>query len=117
MRPQTIAKVENTNRLSNALDAVLNESQTRPDISLDERANITKENLKKTDLYYYEDKESGELSGDMGVETQEAFEAKIEQLSKLDGTVAIISDNPSKYEKFKSDKIEIIPYEKRAGGE
>lgn len=119
MRSQTIAKVENTKKLSDALDAVLSTVQQDPTKTVPERANLVKERFKdETKLYYYEDPKTGDLAGDMGVESQEDFEKRLQSLSSLDGTVAIITDHPGDYTKYAKDgKVFIVPYEKRAGGE
>lgn len=118
MRSQTIAKVENTKKLGDALDAVINEAQQKPEISLKERAALVTENLKDAKLYYWENPKTGELSGDMGVTSQEELDLKIKTLSALDGTVAIISDHVGDYNKYAKDgKVMLVPYEKRAGGE
>lgn len=117
MRAQTIAKKENTNLMANALDAVINIATEHPEMPLSERSNLLNSNLKSRDLYYWEDKNTGEVFGDMKVSSSKDLETYINNLSKL-GTVGIIYTGTNKYKQFEvPGKVFTIPYEKRAGGE
>lgn len=117
MRAQTVAQVDNTNLLSNALETVLDKVQEDPNISLGNRDTIVVEELKSPKLYYYENPNNGEVIGTMSVKTTDQIVSKLDQLSKLSGKVLVITDNVGTYEKYKSDKVEVISYEKRAGVE
>ena len=119
MRSQTIAKVENTENLSIALDKAISDTQKNPNAGIKERADIIGNEIKNP-LYYYEDPKTGELSGDMNVNTDEEFDAKIQSISALDkSTIIIVEDSEvGKYKKYEvPGKVSVIPYSRRAGVE
>ena len=120
MRPQTLAKAENTALLSTALDHVIDIVQEKPETTLETRDNLVKETLaKKNTLYYYENKNTGELSGDMAVSSNEELIQKLQAFSQFDDETLIIADDDKigTYSKYQSDKVKVIPYSKRAGVE
>lgn len=117
MRSQTIAQIENSELLSIALDKVIAEAQENPKITLEDRANIISKYI-NSPLYYYEDPNTGELSGSMKVGSNEEFDAKIQSISELDNsTIIIVEDSEvGKYKKYEvPGKVSIIPYSRRAG--
>lgn len=119
MRAQTIANVVNAEVLDLALTNVLNQVQEDPTITLDKRNSIAKEVLSEKKLYYYKDTNTGELSGAMNTTTQEQLLSELDNLKNLDGEILIVADKEKlgSYAKYASDKVKVIPYERRAGVE
>ena len=115
MRAQSVAQFENANRLGHMLDLALKHDH------IDDRAKAIGES--STELYYYEDPESGSVVGAMPVTTQEQLDTKLQQLSKLventDDDIIIIAedDQVGKYSKYETKKVKIVPYSQRAGVE
>lgn len=122
MRAGVIAKVLNADLLGNALDTVLKEAQTNPELTLNDRDGLIDSNLKNAELYYYYDSESGKIYGDMQTNDDADFNEKIKRVTALDGVkigIIVDADKVAEY-KIKYNlpgKVDIVPYEKRAGGE
>lgn len=122
MRAGVAAKVANADLLGNALDVVLNAAQTNPELTLRDRDALIDANLKGAELYYYYDSDSGKIYGDMQTNDDVDFNEKIKKVIALDGVkIGIIVDS-SKIAEYKTKydlpgKVDIVPYEKRAGGE
>lgn len=119
MRSETIAQSENTVVLAKPLEAVLDKYGKDPGFSLSEADKEIADLISSNNKLYYYEAENGDLSGTVGVNSQEGFEEKIKSLSALDGTVAIITDDTTgKYNHYSKDgKVFVVDYKKRAGGE
>lgn len=116
MRAQSIAQFENADKLGKILENALAED----DIA--DRTKIVNEI--DGSLYYYDDPETGVMVGAMSVDTQEQIDSKIKTLTEIvnntdkEDLIIITEDNETgKYDKYKSNKVKIVPYKERAGVE
>lgn len=117
MRAMGVAKYDNAVLLGRALNEVLKAVQTNPELDLNARDGLVDASL-KGELSYYYNSETGEIMGDMVTKDNADFNDKIQKVLKLSNDIAIIvdSDKVAEY-KAKYPGADIVPYERRAGGE
>lgn len=104
LRPDNIAKYDNYTRLAEALDKVYEQYYNDPAISPSTLDTFTKEylNANKIEFKYFED--SGTFGGEKIVPEGDILRY-IEQFKRLSGDVAVITDNPEKYNVIKGVKV------------
>lgn len=118
LRPSNVAKLDNYYILDTKLSSVLDEYQNHPEWTSADISNATTLALSSgITLKYYDG--NNRLVGDKMVKDSDALIVDINKvLGFKDGTIAIYTDNPSKYATFADKKnVEILPADNINGGE